>query len=250
MGYSLNEEGVLVDDSGAPVQVGDEPIRLEGYQSKEQVSRVIQERLARQTDRIKQLESQANRTPELESMLDSMRAEKAELERQIGQVKEQAQAEAQAQLTKLRKDADEYRQRYETEAQARVRDQVTNTILATAKDQFNDPAIDVVPHLLQAHKREEKKGPDGSATGEFLDYFKLRFKNEKGEDVEDFLPVDRALEVWAQQHPHHVRASNRGGSGPGSYVHTGNIKRSEMSPSQKADFVGKHGIEAFQSLPN
>mgnify|MGYP001242797285 CR=1 FL=1 len=249
MEYTLNDDGQLVDQDGKAVLIGEEPVTLKGVRTQAQVDQVIKERLSRQTERIKTLEAQANRTPELETLLESLKAEKTDLESQMAEVRETAKAEAQAQLAKLQKETQSWRERFEAEAKARVRDQVSTQILAAAADRFNDPGTDVVPHLLGVHKREAKKDDSGKPTDEFLDFFKLRYKTEKGEEVEEFMSLDKALDVWAAAHPHHVRSSDRGGAGGGNYTGHGNLKRSEMSVADKVAFIGKYGDEAYRSLP-
>jgi hypothetical protein len=218
--FKTDAEGNLLDADGKPLVIGDEPVKLsdiEGAKTQKDIDTTVEQRLARQTERIRTLEAQANKTPELERLLEGLKSEKGELERQVQQVKETAQSEAQAQLTRVSSERDQFKQALDAEKAARVRDQVSTAILAAAKDKFNDPAIDVVPHLLNAHKREPQKDAQGKDTGKFVDFFLLRYKNDKGEEVEEYLPVEKALEVWGAQHPHHVRPSGGNGSGGGQY---------------------------------
>lgn len=250
--FKADEQGNVIDAEGNPLVIGDEPVKLtdiEGAVSQQTMDTKIQERLARQNDRIKALEAQANRTPELEKLLSDLKTEKSQLEEQVANVQASAKAESEAQVQRVQTERDKYRTDLEAERAARVRDQVSTLILGKAGSTFNDPAIDVVPHLLAAHKREEKKGPDGKGTGDFVDFFKVCVKKDDGADEEKFVPVEQALSHWAEAHPHHVRASGNAGSGGGSYVNTQNVKRSSMSSSQKSEFIAKHGREAFQALP-
>jgi hypothetical protein len=220
--WKLNEEGQVVGEDGEPIRVGEDVLTfadIEGAKTQKDIDDTVQTRLARQNDRIKTLEAQANKTPDLEKMLSDLKAEKAQLEAQVNEVKEQAKEEARAQLERIKADRDKLKTDLDNERQARVRDQVSTLILGAAKDRFNDPAIDVVPHLLGAHKREPKKGPDGKDTGEFVDLFKVRVKkDEESEPVDEWHPVDKALEAWATAHPHHVRPNGNGGSGGGQYT--------------------------------
>jgi len=248
----MDAEGYLVDEQGERVLIGEEPVKVTNAQSSENVEKVIKERLARQAEKIKALESQANRTPELEKLIEEERKAKNDLEQQLAKAKEEAQAEVAAQFQKVQKQAEEFRQKYESESQARIRDQVANSILSQAGDRFINPGMDIVPKLLEVHKREPVKDEQGKPIdGKFVDVFTLRYKTEKGEEVEEALPVDKALDVLAGQeaYQHYVKASNNGGSGGGQYTNFGNMKRSSMTPAEKAAFVGKHGQEAFQSLP-
>jgi len=248
----MDEEGYLLDAEGNRLKIDDEEVKVGNAQTKSQVENTIRERLSRQNDKIKALEAQANRTPELEKLLNELKEEKASLEEQLGNAKKAAQDEVASQIDKLSKRAKELEEQLGQETKGRVRDQVTTAILAKAGDRFINPALDVVPKLLSVHKREPAKNDEGKTIdGQFVDVFTLKYKNDKGEEIEEALPVDKALDVMASlpDYAHYVRGSGRGGSGGGTYVNTQNLKRSEMSVSQKTEFIGKHGEDAFKNLP-
>lgn len=248
----INDEGVLVDADGKPVEINGEAVKVTNAKTQEQLEKTLKERLARQQDRIKTLEEQANKTPELEKLLKEAQSEKAEIEAQLKDAKDAAQREVEQTVAKLTKQATETAAALEAERQARVRDQVTAAILGISKDTFINPANDVVPKLIGAHKREPAKDKDGKTIeGQYVDLFKATFKDEKGNEVTEHVPLDKAIELFANDpaNAHYVRGARTGGSGGGKYVNTTNLKRSEMSAAQKAEFVDKHGLEAFQGLP-
>lgn len=248
----MDAEGFLLNDEGERFEIEGEPMRVTNAQPKEETERIIKDRLARQADKIKALEQQANKGPELEKMLEGLRNEKKALEDQLDSAKKQAEEEVSSQLSAAEKRAKAAETELESERTGRIRDQVTNSILTRAGDRFINPADDVVPKLLGVHKREAAKDKQGNTIdGQFLDTFKLAWRDEKGEEVEEHLPLEKALEVLASkpEYQHYVRASGRSGSGGGNYANISNMKRSEMSAAQKAEFVGQHGVEAFQGLP-
>lgn len=257
MELTLDEHGNLVGEDGKVFQVDGEPIKVANAKRQDDVDRAFATEKARHREKVEQLngqiralETQASKSAEVQAMLDTLKGEKADLEGKLRDAEKQASERVASQLQNAQRKAAELEERLQAEMAARVRDQVTNALLAAAKDQFNEPAIDVVPHLLGTHKREPKKDADGKDTGEFVDLFKLTHKGDDGKEITDLYPAEKALEIWASQHPHHVRASNQGGSGGGHYGPASqNAKRSEMSAGQKAAFVGKHGLAAFQALP-
>lgn len=253
--FELDENGVLVKD-GEPVKIENQPVKLDGYLSKEKVSTVVSERLAREkaavADQIKALEAQANRTPELEKMTTDLRDKLGELEKQASTAKQTAEKEVATRLERAEKRAQEYEQQLIQERQARVQDQVSAQILGATKDRWIDPAQDLVPKLLQTHKRETVKGKDGEPDS-YEDLFEVEHKDEKGNTVREFLPLKDAVSVLEgrEEFQHYLRATGReGGGAPGSRSFANsNQKRSGMTAQDKAQFVSKHGLEAYQSLP-
>lgn len=220
--YKL-KDGKLVDESGAVINIGDEPIEVEGAIAQTELDRVIKERLARATERIKALEASANETPELKKLLDAEKAEKSNLESQLSKAKEDAQAEVQAQLAKLTRTAEENRAAFENERKARIQDQVKVSILGAASDRFLNAAEDLVPRLLATHVREPKKGDGGKdIPGEFVDLFKMRYKDESGKEIEAYMPIDKAIDVFSANpsNRHYLNANATGGSGGGHYKST------------------------------
>lgn len=246
----LNDEGQLVTEDGTVFEVDGEAVSVDGAYTKAQLTKTVEDRLAREQKNLETLKAAAEQVPGLQKLVDESSAKVRELEAETENIKATAQQESAAQINKHRQEAERFKAEAEKNAAELLKFQVQTQILGAAGSNFNDPATDLVPHLLQAHKREAVKGEDGRPTGEFKDFFKLRFKNDKGDEVEDYLPVDKALEAWATSHPHHVKATGGSGSGGGNYLNpSGNQKRSEMSVSQKAQFVSKYGQEAFQKLP-
>ncbi|MDX9975328.1 MAG: hypothetical protein RBU21_20240 [FCB group bacterium] len=253
--WKVDAEGNLVDAEGNPVVVEGEPVKvadIDGVVSQETMDTKIEQRLARQTNRIKALEAQANRTPEVERMLENLSAEKAEYEAQAARALARVNADAGAEVQRVQAELEDSRKTLDAERAARAEDKVKWAILTAAGDRFINPAVDVVPHMMAAHKREEAVGPDGKGTGEFHDLFKVRVKKDGSDDeYEDkYLPADKAVTCWLETHPHYAKSSGLSGSGGGSFREVaGNPRRSQMTDEQKADFVSKHGREAFQKLP-
>lgn len=250
MKLKFNDEGKVVTEAGDPFEIDGEEVTIEGAYTKAQVTETVEARLVRERKDHEKLKAAAEQMPELQKLADASANRVKELEAELEQTKSSAAQETAAQLAKARQETERYKAEAQNSANALVRFQVESLILGKAGSSFNEPSVDVVPHLLQVHKREPIKGEDGKPTGEFKDFFKLRFKNDKGEEVDEYLPVDKALEVWASQHPHHLKASGGSGSGGGNYnINPNGMKRSEMTVSQKTQYVSKHGQEAFQKLP-
>jgi len=249
MKLKLNEEGQLVTEDGTPYEVDGEAVTVEGVKTQADIDKTVKERLAREQKNLETLKAAAEQVPGLQKMVDESAVRVRELEAEAENIKSAAQQESAAQINKHRQEAERFKAEAEKNAAELVRFQVQTKILGAAGANFNDPATDLVPHLLNAHKREPVKGEDGKPTGEVKDFFRLRFKNESGEEVEDFLPVEKALEVWATAHPHHVKATGGSGSGGGEYSkRLGNFKRSEMSTKDKAAYISKHGGAAYREL--
>lgn len=251
--YILNAEGQLVDDENNPVLVGEEPILVKNARTQEQVDRAIQERVGKLNDRIKALEAQANKAPELEKLLEELKAERDKAQQDLQKAREQAEQEVASQMSNLKRQSDELNRALCEERQLRVRDQVTTLILSRAGDRFINPAKDLVPDLLRAHKREMVKGDDGKPVeGQYLDLFRVEFKNDKSETVSEFVPIDKAIEILAgrEDYQHYIKGSTTGGSGGGQYAGGHSVtKLSDLrTDAEKAAFVEKHGIDAFKEL--
>ncbi len=258
MELTLNEQGQLVDADGDLVEIEGEAPSVVGVKRQEDVDAAFQreqrkhkDKLDELTEQIEALEAQAGRTEEVQRLLDDMKAEQSELQQKLAAAERDAEKKVATQMGDLTKRIQELEENLDDERAGRVRDQVGTAILTAAKDRFNDPGTDLFPHFLEAHRREPKRDPDTGEEikGEFVDAFRLTFKGEDDKEVSEYLPLDKALDVWADQHTHHVRPSDRGGSGGGQYVNTANLKRSQMSAADKAAFVDRHGREAFQALP-
>lgn len=247
----LNDEGQLVLESGEPFEIDGETVEIEGAYTKAQVTETVEARLARERKDHEKLKAAAEQMPELQKLADDSAKRVKELEAELEQTKASAAQETAAQLAKARQETERYKSEAEQRANELVRFQVETLILGKAGKDFNEPSVDVVPHLLQVHKREPVKGEDGKPTDEFKDFFKLRHKNEQGEEVDEFLPVEKALEVWAAAHPHHLKPSGSSGSGGGNYNNPNpNMKRSSMSASQRNEYISKFGLEGYQALPD
>lgn len=246
----LNDEGQLVTEAGEPFVIDGEAVTVEGAFTKAQVTQTVEERLNRERTKFEELKKAAEQVPSLQKLVDESSAKVRELEAEAEKIKSTVAQESTAQINKHRQEAERYKAEAEQRANELVRYQVQTAILGAAGSNFNDPANDVVPRLLSVHKREAVKGEDGKPTGEFKDFFKLRFKNDKGEEVEDYLPVDKALDALAQSSPHYLKPSGGSGSGGGNYpINPGGHKRSTMSMTDKINFVNKFGNEAFENLP-
>lgn len=256
----IGENGTLVDQDGKPLEIEGEAVTVD-------TDTLVKDRLARQKkqldgelekqrEKIAALEATADKSPQLMKMLADLRAEKAEIEQNLQRVQQdaldaqrKAEAEVASQIAKANKEAEEARNMLTQERQARIREYATNLILTNTGGAFNDPATDVVPNLLNRYVREPLKDADGKTIeGQFLDRFSMTFKRD-GVDVTEAVDVQKAIELWGDQHPHHLKASGHSGSGGGNYTNTQGLKRGQMSDKDKSDFVAKHGQEAFKKLP-
>jgi hypothetical protein len=262
MDFRIGQGGTLIGEDGKPFVVDGKEIKVDiEDQIKDRLERQraqLTKELSAKDDQIRALKAQTARTPELELMLVDLQSQKRELEQQaqetatkLSEAERSAEQRVASQLGQFKTEAERYKQELESERQARLREQITNVIHGAAKDKFNDVATDVVPHLLQAHKREPELGPDGKPVdGKFKDLFEIRFKKEDGSDASELMPVDKALDIWGQMHPHHVRATGGSGSGGGNYIPgASGMKRSQMNPKDKSDFIDKHGKAAYGKLP-
>lgn len=223
MALKVDEEGYLVGEDGERLLIDGEPQKVEGVVAQDKFDKTLGERLAKEREklnnRIKALEEIANKTPGIEEELKNAKAEKADLEQRLTTAEKEAQDKVSSQLSKLTKERDELKSGLENEQRARVIDQVSVAILGHAKDRFINPERDLVPVLLGAHKREPKKGEDGKTVdGQFVDVFKMRRK-DGDKTVEEFVPLDKAVEIFAtdEANAHYVKPSGRGGSGGGTY---------------------------------
>jgi hypothetical protein len=223
-------DGKVVDADGKPFKAGEDELEVEGVVQQTDLERIIGERVGRekkkiaeQDEKIRALEAQQNRTPELERMLEQARADKAAAETKAQTALQEAGAQVQEQLAKANKTATEAQEALETERQARLREQITNRILGACGDRFINPAEDIVPRALQSHKREIEMGADGKPTGKVLDLILFRRKNEKGESVEEYLPIDKYLDSvqGEKSYAHYLRPSGAGGPGNGKYPRDG-----------------------------
>lgn len=250
----IDKDGYLLNDQGARVEIGGEAVKITNARTQEQIDQAIQERLARQNERIKTLETQANKTPELERMISDLKTERDRIETEAKTARESAQQEVSSQLNTLKTKVSQYEDALKSERTARVQDQVTTLILSKAGDTFINPAKDLVPDLLRVHKREPVQENGKPVEGQFVDLFEVSYKNEKGEEVKESMPAEKAIAVLAarEDYAHYVRASGAAGSGGGNYTggSHANLKRSEMNATQKSEFISKHGLDKFKELPS
>lgn len=251
--FKLNDDGQLVDAEGKVFAIDEEEVKVVGGQTQAQVDAVIKKRLARQDEQIKALQSQADKTPELQKVLDDLKREKEQMEIDLERAQTTAQEEVATQLKTANEQADTAKRELVAERQARIKDQTENLILANAGDMFINPALDVVPMLQATHKREPKTGEDGKVIkGEFHDLFEVEVF-DKDESKREYLPIKDALAAVAvnSDFQHYVKGSQTGGSGGGAYaVGAGRIKkRSDLqTKKEKADFVHEHGVDAYKQL--
>jgi len=221
----LNEEGNLVDAEGKVFELDGEPVKVGNAQTQEQTNAVIKSRLARQQktidEQIKALQDQADKTPALQKMIDDLGGERDKLERSLQEAEQQAQQKVATQMTTLQKRAADAEAAYKAETASHINTQVTNSILSSkAIAPFIDPAGDVVPRLLQSHKREPVLDESGRPVpGQYKDVFGVDIppESEGGEFRRENVPLDKALEVIAQTRPHWIAATNANGSGGGQY---------------------------------
>ncbi len=251
--YKLGADGQLVDEEGHPVLIGEEPILVMNARTQEQVDQEIGEHVGKLNDRIKALEAQANKAPELEKLLEDLKIERDKAQQDLRKAREQAEQEVASQLSTLKKQTEDLGRALGEERQLRVRDQVTSLILSAAGDRFINPAKDVVPDLLRVHRREPVKGEDGRPVeGQFIDLFRIEYRSEKGETVNETAPVSRAIELLAgrEDYQHYIKGATAGGSGGGQYASGYSATRLAdlHTDAEKAAFVEKHGIQAFKDL--
>lgn len=253
--FTLNEDGQLTDNTGNVIEHNGQPVTLPGYQPQDQIDKAIETRLARQKAQIDKtvevLKAQADKTPELEHMLSEAQKSQAELQGKLETARSDAEQQVASQLNDAKAKAEKFETELNQEKQARITDQVTNTILNEAGSSFINPGTDIVPQLMRVHSREAVLGDDGKPTGKTLDVFEMSVE-ENGKPVTKKVPVKEALDIISAdpKFSHYLAASSHRGSGGGQGgTVPRNLKRSSMSQADKAAFVGKHGLSAFQALP-
>lgn len=249
--FKMNDDGVLVDGEGNPLQLNGEAVTVEGAFTQKVLDAKIAERLARQAKTVRDLEEAVKETPALKQALEQAKADLAETQQQAQQAKAAAEAEVSGQLKTWKEKSERSDQALAEERAARVREQVTVQLLGAAGSEFLNPAADVVPRLLGTHKREPVKGPDGKDTGQFVDQFKVVRKDDKGATVEEWLPADEAIKAFKADpgNRHYLAASGQGGSGGSGTGDFSGLDRAKMSVEQKAKFISDHGSEAYDTLP-
>jgi hypothetical protein len=213
MKYGMNNKGELLNENGEVVKIDDEPVIIRDAVTQETLNNT----LAKQKDTLRTLKEAAAKAPELEEMVKQLTADKEKTEAELARAQDAAQEKVATQINGLTKKAETLEQKLKEEQQARLLDQVENLILASASESFINPKTDVVPHLLRAHKREPRVENGKQVEGQFVDTFQLSYKDDKGVDVTEYLPLDKALEVWGKTHSHHMKPINISGSGGGKY---------------------------------
>lgn len=263
MDVTLNDKGQLVDADGQVVSIDGEPLTVKNARTQDQIDDVVKERLGREKRKIddlqKQIETlraQAEKTPALEEMIRNLEASKRQSEEAVAAADAKAREEVSRQLQTLQRKAADLEEALSTERTGRIRDQVRGVLLAHARDRFIDPDADVVPKLMAAHKREPAIGEDGKPIdGQTRDLFQVPIVEGDGKDAKErleWLPADKALDAFAAnpKFRHYVRATNAGGSGGSTALSASHasLRRSQMSEAEKAEFAGKHGVDAFKAL--
>lgn len=112
-------------------------------------------------------------------------------------------------------------------------------IIRAASDRFHDVSTDVVFPLLDRRKSVDITYHDGKPTGEVEHHYDPIGDGE-------YLPIDKALDVWAENHPHHVKPQPT--NPEARRTPTAPPRRGNMTIAQKVDFINKHGGEAFRKL--
>ena len=217
MKCKINDKGELLDEKGEPVKIGDEPVIVQDAVTQEKLNSTIKERLDRKEAQVAKLKEAAEKAPELEEMVRQLEGDIEKSKAELARAKDEAQEKVASQINSLTKRADTLEQKLKDEQMARLQDQVENLILASASESFINPKTDVVPHLLRAHKREPRVENGKQVEGQFVDTFQVSYKDDKGVDVTEYLPLDKALEVWGKTHSHHMKPINISGSGGGKY---------------------------------
>jgi chromosome segregation ATPase len=248
MQLKLNENGQLIDETGNPFQVNGEAVTVEGARTQGDVDRAIEARLARERQTNDSLRDAAKRVPELQQALEDSNRRLREYEHAAAEAQETARKEVQSQLSRYRSEAEQYRTALEQERQGRLQTEVRSQILSAAGNRFVAPDVDVVPHLMQAHRREPVPGQEG----QYVDLFEVPVRNDDGTEARKAMPLGEALQTWATRNPHHVRPEGTSGTGGSGYRPAGGVgagRRGEMSQQQKLAFIAEHGFEGYQRLP-
>lgn len=112
-------------------------------------------------------------------------------------------------------------------------------IIRAAGDRFHNTKLDVVTPFLERRKSVDVTDRNGKPTGEVEYHYDATGDGE-------FLPIDKALDVWAESHPHHVKAETTNTEARTEPMTP--PRRGEMTIAQKCDYINKHGGEAFRKL--
>lgn len=223
--YTLAPDGTLADAEGNPFEVDGEPVKVTNALNQDGVDKVVKDRLARQAAKaeadLKVLKEQADQTPALQKLIEERESELGKARKDLEDATQNAQREVSQQLTAAQKKAEEALNQLKAERGAHIRTQVTNDILSKTGDRFINPSLDVVPKLLETHKREpvldEQTGKP--IPGKYSDVFEVTIYDEEGESRREFLPIVKALDalVVDPNYQHYVRPADIDGSGGGRY---------------------------------
>lgn len=231
MDFKVDKEGFLLDSEGNRLKIEGEEVRAEGFMGQDQIDNKIQERLARQKKefegQIKSLEAQANRTPELQDLLDQTKKKLGDVEQQLQEAEANAQKQVSSQMSELKKRAETAEQKLQETEQNWLREQVSNQLIShvidpeTGKQLFVNPNEDVVPRLLNVHKREPVRDDNGQPIeGKVLDLFEVEvYDKETGQSKKQVLPPDKAIKAFAAnpKNRHYLSGNSSGGPGQGEY---------------------------------
>ena len=250
METTLNSKGQVIGKDGNPIKIGDDIVTITNAKPQEEVDAAFQAEKAKHrtkldglNDQIKTLEAQTEKSASTQALLDQMKGDKSELESKLANAETEAAKKVGNQLSEAQQKADTATAALKAEQDAHLHTQLTNSLMGVAGNRFSNVGMDVIPHLLNEHKREPVLDDDGKPTGEHVDTYKVTYKDDKGEEVTKRLPADKALDAWANNFPHHVAANNRGGSGGGQY---GNNSTINPWGKETWNVTGQHKLMAEQ----
>jgi hypothetical protein len=215
----LDENAFVIDDDGQKLEIDGAPIQVEGAKTQEDVDRAtagLRKEVKTLRGSVRELEAKGGEVEDLKAMI-------SEKEEAIEEAKASARAAAQHEVDKLRSEVAELKS---VAANERIR----SAVLGHASE-FVD-SNDLLLRLNGAGRVAE----DGSVS----------FEIETEEGKKSFSPEEAARHV-AKTATHLVKGSTA--SSPPAFL-PGNpdLKRTGMTPAQKAEFISEHGLAAFKGI--
>lgn len=218
--FTINEEGIVVDEEGSPLQSGEGddalPVQITNAQTQTATDKVVKDRLAREKRKndkhLETLQEQADKTPALQIMIDELQGKNDDLSGKMTAIEDKAKQEVRVQLETSEKRVKEAERLLLREQKARVTDGIQNSILAhPLASKFYSVSKDIAPELLAVHKRE----PNPDDPEQFVDLFRVPVPTEEGDAELKWVDLDVAMETATKRtdYSHYVKGNGAGGTG-------------------------------------
>lgn len=203
----IGKNGVVEID-GKPLEVDGETVEIQSAVDDAVKSRLKNERDAHKTavgllnEKMSTLEKDSAEYKTLQIQHDNLKA-------QMEKAEDTAKERVQTQMKTLEDEKKAALEAASTATNQLLTERVTNSIMTKATKFLH--VDDVVSRLLPVLRSEDEVGKDGNKTGKQVHTYKMKFKDEKGVEKEDFVVLDRALEIVGTERPNWVKGTGTGG---------------------------------------